>query len=542
MSLRYTLSACFAAFIPCAANAADVMPIWQNDTAATSLSFNDTFGHQVSIGTYNSSTGVWSVPASSFSLSETFTGGLISVAGSPANGGGTFALTVAGTSGGIPYFASGTSWASSGALGANQIVLGGGAGAAPSTPVGLGTTTQLLHGNAAGAPSFGAVSSADVTTVLASPPPIGSTTPGTGAFTTLGATGTASFTVGPLNVGSPAITGGTINALDVGTVYSNAGYYFIVAPASMASFGAHEHYGVVIQSTKPQSNSATQTGSWTGAEVNMFGVGGSAASDFFTGFTTQAIPNPGDGVHNLFGSFTGLNTVAAVPIGMTANSLVSEEADVQSFSVTGFRQGLRIADLSSSTGVQASGDDDAIAIYSNGGPGWKTGLTFGDATAGTAFPVSGKLITTMASSTATLSIGLDFTQLTNATPFTGAAIALPQGGNTISFGVSPLGSGGFISSNAASNGGNILFKASETDFQFTGSNALVILPARIQLTPITIATALAVTCNAAAEGEMLFIKDTVASVALVWHGVVAGGGGTAANSLATCNGTNWVWD
>lgn len=67
------------------------------------------------------------------SVAQTFTGGLISVAGSPITTSGTLALTVAGTSGGIPYFSGGTTWASSAALGASQVVLGGGAGAAPNT-------------------------------------------------------------------------------------------------------------------------------------------------------------------------------------------------------------------------------------------------------------------------------------------------------------------------------------------------------------------------------------------------------------------------
>lgn len=62
-----------------------------------------------------------------------------------------------GTSGGIPYFSSGSTIASSTALLANRLVLGGGAGVAPSTLGSLGTTTTVLHGNAAGAPTFGAV-------------------------------------------------------------------------------------------------------------------------------------------------------------------------------------------------------------------------------------------------------------------------------------------------------------------------------------------------------------------------------------------------
>jgi len=78
----------------------------------------------------------WDAPSGSgsvTSVAQTFTGGLISVSGSPITSSGTLALTVAGTSGGIPYFSSGTTWASSGALSANAIVIGGGAGSAPST-------------------------------------------------------------------------------------------------------------------------------------------------------------------------------------------------------------------------------------------------------------------------------------------------------------------------------------------------------------------------------------------------------------------------
>lgn len=72
-----------------------------------------------------------------------------------------------GTSGGIPYFSSTTAIASSALLAANALVLGGGAGAAPSTPLGTGTATTLLHGNASGVPSFSAVSlTADVINVL----------------------------------------------------------------------------------------------------------------------------------------------------------------------------------------------------------------------------------------------------------------------------------------------------------------------------------------------------------------------------------------
>jgi hypothetical protein len=102
----------------------------------------------------------WTSGGSGTVISVGWTGGIVSVATATT----TPAFTIAGTSGGIPYFDSATTWASSGVLTANRLVLGGGAGAAPTVVASLGTTTTVLHGNAAGAPTFGAVSlSADVT-------------------------------------------------------------------------------------------------------------------------------------------------------------------------------------------------------------------------------------------------------------------------------------------------------------------------------------------------------------------------------------------
>jgi len=83
--------------------------------------------------------------------------GTITLAGTLAVGYGGTGLT-AGTSGGIPYYSSSSAMTSSGALTASALVLGGGAGAAPTPMASLGTTTTVLHGNAGGAPTFGAVS------------------------------------------------------------------------------------------------------------------------------------------------------------------------------------------------------------------------------------------------------------------------------------------------------------------------------------------------------------------------------------------------
>lgn len=107
------------------------------------------------------------------------------------------------TSGGVPYFSSTTAMASSAALAANQIVIGGGAGAAPATLGSLGTTTTVLHGNAAGAPTFGAVSlTADVSGTL----PVAN-----------GGTGAASQTAYAVLCGGTTSTGAYQSIASVGT-------------------------------------------------------------------------------------------------------------------------------------------------------------------------------------------------------------------------------------------------------------------------------------------------------------------------------------
>jgi len=148
--------------------------------------------------------------------SVSWTGGIVSVA-TPTT---TPAFTVAGTSGGIPYFSSGTAWASSGVLTASRIVLGGGAGAAPTVLGSLGTTTTVLHGNAAGAPTFGAVSlTADVSGTL----PIAN-----------GGTGTTSTTFVDLT----ANVSGILPIANGGTGTSTAGVTATIVTAKLTALGA----------------------------------------------------------------------------------------------------------------------------------------------------------------------------------------------------------------------------------------------------------------------------------------------------------------
>lgn len=76
--------------------------------------------------------------------------GIFNVSGSPLTASGTLAVSAAGTSGGIPYFSSSNALASSAVLDANQVMLGGGAGGAPSVVAGSGTSGQVLTSNGSG--------------------------------------------------------------------------------------------------------------------------------------------------------------------------------------------------------------------------------------------------------------------------------------------------------------------------------------------------------------------------------------------------------
>lgn len=91
------------------------------------------------------------------------TTGTITLAGTLAVASGGTGLA-SGTSGGILGYTAAGVLASSGALTNHALVVGGGAGATPGVVASLGTSVQVLHGAAAGNPTWSAVSlSADVT-------------------------------------------------------------------------------------------------------------------------------------------------------------------------------------------------------------------------------------------------------------------------------------------------------------------------------------------------------------------------------------------
>jgi hypothetical protein len=181
-----------------------------------------------------------------------------------------------GTSGGIIGFTGTTTVASSTLLGANQIVLGGGAGATPATPLSLGSVHVVLHGNAAGAPTWSAVDlSADVTGAL----PVanggtGTNAAGATAANNIGALAIASnlsdlnnATTARTNLGlgsmavenanAVAITGGSIDGTTLGITTPAAGKHTTLVATGTVTFTSGTIDGIVIGAVTPAAGTYT---------------------------------------------------------------------------------------------------------------------------------------------------------------------------------------------------------------------------------------------------------------------------------------------
>jgi len=267
------------------------------------------------VGPFNTASGGGAVTSVGLVMPGVFT-----VSNSPVISSGTLTATAAGTAGGLVYFPTTTTMASSGAFTANAPILGGGPGAAPVSGARSGNTTTFT--TTTGALTNGHCVSIDASGNFVDNGSACGTS--SGGVTSVGLTMPAVFTVS----NSPLVAAGTLAVTANGT---SGGIPYFNAPTTMASTAALTLNAPVIgggaagPSVGTRSGNTTAFVTTTGAQTSGHCVSIDASGNHIDSGVVGcagAGGTPGTPVNsvqfNSAGTFAGISAVTANATNLTA--------------------------------------------------------------------------------------------------------------------------------------------------------------------------------------------------------------------------------
>jgi len=262
--------------------------------SATGVASRLAIGSTGNVLTVSGGVPVWAAPATSGTVTSVALSvpatSIFGVTGSPVTSSGTLGLTTTGTSGGIPYFSSTSALSSSALLTASQLIIGGGAGTAPST-LAAGSQYQVLVMGAT-TPGYGQVNlaqNAAITGIL----PVGNGGTGSNTLTAhavLVGEGGSIAEVGPGTVSYPLVSNGlssdpSFQILPVaGGGTGSATVVTIPAASAWAGWDANKNLSA-------NNHIEGYTTTVTAAGTTTLVVG-STYEQYFTGTSTQTVVLP----------------------------------------------------------------------------------------------------------------------------------------------------------------------------------------------------------------------------------------------------------